>query len=191
MNIPNILTILRVALIPVLVLLFLLPFKWSYLAASAVFTIASVTDWLDGYLARKWEQSTPLGAFLDPVADKLLVATALVLLAQQHHNLYLTLPALIIICREIVVSALREWMAELGKRSKVAVSSLGKWKTAAQMVALIILLANPPVMTSWVITGYVLLIISAALTLWSMMQYMMAARPHLNTSTQTQQDPPP
>jgi len=184
MNIPNILTLMRVALIPVLVLLFLLPFKWSYLAASAVFTLASVTDWLDGYLARKLEQSTPLGAFLDPVADKLLVATALVLLAQQHHNLYLTLPALIIICREIVVSALREWMAELGKRSKVAVSSLGKWKTAAQMLALIILLANPPELTPWVVTGYALLIFSAVLTLWSMLIYVKAASPYFGTETE-------
>lgn len=183
MNIPNILTLMRVALIPVLVLLFLLPFKWSYLAASAVFALASVTDWLDGYLARKLEQSTPLGAFLDPVADKLLVATALVLLAQQHHNLYLTLPALIIICREIVVSALREWMAELGKRSKVAVSSLGKWKTAAQMVALLILLANPPVLTPWVVTGYALLIFSAVLTLWSMLIYVKAASPYFSNKT--------
>ncbi len=185
MNIPNILTLLRVALIPVLVLLFLLPFHWSYLAASVVFALASVTDWLDGYLARKWQQSTPLGAFLDPVADKLLVATALLLLAQQHHNLYLTLPALIIICREIVVSALREWMAELGKRSKVAVSSIGKWKTAAQMLALLILLANPPIINNWVIGGYVLLNISAVLTLWSMLLYLKAAAPHLSGNGET------
>ena len=184
MNIPNLLTIMRVALIPVLVLLFLLPFKWSYLAASAVFALASVPDWLDGYVARKWEQSTPLGAFLDPVADKLLVATALVLLAQQHHNLYLTLPALIIICREIVVSALREWMAELGKRNKVAVSSLGKWKTAAQMVALLILLASPPELTPWVIAGYVLLNFSAVLTLWSMLIYVKAASPYFSSESE-------
>jgi len=184
MNIPNLLTVMRVALIPVLVLLFLLPFKWSYLAASAVFALASVTDWLDGYLARKLEQSTPLGAFLDPVADKLLVATALVLLAQQHHNLYLTLPALIIICREIVVSALREWMAELGKRNKVAVSSLGKWKTAAQMVALLILLANPPELTPWVVSGYVLLNFSAVLTLWSMLIYVKAASPYFSSESE-------
>lgn len=183
MNIPNILTILRVALIPVLVVLFLLPYNWSYLSASAVFALASVTDWLDGYLARKWQQSTTLGAFLDPVADKLLVATALLLLAQQHHNLYLTLPALIIICREIVVSALREWMAELGKRSKVAVSSLGKWKTAAQMLALLILLAKRPELDAWVIGGYILLNISAVLTLWSMLLYLKAAAPHMSSKT--------
>lgn len=143
MNIPNILTVMRVALIPVFILVFYLPFSWSYWAASAVFAFASFTDWLDGYLARRLNQSTPFGAFLDPVADKLLVAVALLLLVVEHSNIWLTLPAIIIICREIMVSALREWMAELGERANVAVSNLGKWKTAAQMVALIILLANP------------------------------------------------
>ena len=180
MNIPNILTVLRVLLIPIIVLLFYLPFKWSYLAASAVFAFAAVTDWLDGYLARRLKQSTPFGAFLDPVADKLMVAVALVLLVEEHANLWLTLPAAIIIGREIVISALREWMAELGARAHVAVSSLGKWKTTAQMVALIILLVNPPLMTIWVGTGYALLIIAAGLTLWSMVNYLMAAWPHLS-----------
>ena len=180
MNIPNILTVLRVLLIPIIVLLFYLPFQWSYLAASAVFAIAAVTDWLDGYLARRLKQSTPFGAFLDPVADKLMVAVALVLLVEEHANLWLTLPAAIIIGREIVVSALREWMAELGARAQVAVSSLGKWKTTAQMVALIILLANPSQMTVWVGTGYALLILAAGLTLWSMVNYLMAAWPHLS-----------
>ena len=180
MNIPNILTVLRVLLIPIIILLFYLPFQWSYLAASAVFAIAAITDWLDGYLARKLPQSTPFGAFLDPVADKLMVAVALVLLVEEHANLWLTLPAAIIIGREIVVSALREWMAELGARAQVAVSNLGKWKTAAQMVALVILLANPPLTTVWVGLGYALLIIAAALTLWSMVNYLMAAWPHLS-----------
>ncbi|MDH4582621.1 CDP-diacylglycerol--glycerol-3-phosphate 3-phosphatidyltransferase [Pseudomonas sp. BN415] len=181
MNIPNLLTVLRVLLIPVFILLFYLPFSWSYLAASAVFAIAAITDWFDGYLARRWQQSTPFGAFLDPVADKLMVAVALVLLVEEHHNLWLSLPAAIIIGREIVVSALREWMAELGARAHVAVSSLGKWKTAAQMLALVILLANPPLFTFWVAIGYFLLILAAALTLWSMLHYLLAALPHLST----------
>jgi CDP-diacylglycerol--glycerol-3-phosphate 3-phosphatidyltransferase len=119
MNIPNFLTLLRVLLIPIFILLFYLPFSWSYWAASAVFALAAVTDWLDGYLARRWRQSTPFGAFLDPVADKLMVTTALVLLTAEHANLWLTVPASIIIGREIVVSALREWMAELGARGQV------------------------------------------------------------------------
>ncbi|WP_282341713.1 MULTISPECIES: CDP-diacylglycerol--glycerol-3-phosphate 3-phosphatidyltransferase [Pseudomonas] len=180
MNIPNLLTVLRVLLIPVFILFFYLPFSWSYWASSGVFAIAAVTDWFDGYLARRLEQSTPFGAFLDPVADKLMVAVALVLLVEEHATLWLTLPAAIIIGREIVVSALREWMAELGARAHVAVSNWGKWKTAAQMAALIILLANPPVMSNWVLLGFVLLIISAVLTLWSMLQYLIAAWPHLS-----------
>lgn len=184
MNIPNLLTMLRVLLIPIFILLFYMPFSWSYWAASLVFAIAAVTDWLDGYLARRWEQSTPFGAFLDPVADKLMVAVALVLLAAEHSNLWLTLAAAIIIGREIVVSALREWMAEIGARAHVAVSNLGKWKTAAQMLALVILLANPPQFTVWVLLGYALLVIAAVLTLWSMLQYLLAAWPHLSTTSE-------
>jgi CDP-diacylglycerol--glycerol-3-phosphate 3-phosphatidyltransferase len=183
MNIPNLITVLRVLLIPIFILLFYLPYTWSYMAASTVFAFAAATDWLDGYLARRLEQSTPFGAFLDPVADKLMVAVALVLLVQAHANLWLTLPAAVIIGREIVISALREWMAELGARAQVAVSNLGKWKTAAQMLALVILLANPPAFTFWVVLGYVLLIIAAGLTLWSMVQYLRAAWPHLKTTT--------
>ncbi|WP_161866816.1 MULTISPECIES: CDP-diacylglycerol--glycerol-3-phosphate 3-phosphatidyltransferase [Pseudomonas] len=184
MNIPNLLTVLRVALIPVFILLFYMPFSWSYWAASGVFAVAAATDWLDGYLARRWEQGTPFGAFLDPVADKLMVAVALVLLAAEHSNLWLTLAAATIIGREIVVSALREWMAELGARAHVAVSNLGKWKTAAQMLALVILLGNPPVFTFWVVVGYILLVIAAVLTLWSMLQYLLAAWPHLSTTSE-------
>ena len=184
MNIPNLITVLRVLLIPIFILLFYMPFSWSYYAASAVFALAAVTDWLDGYLARRLQQSTPFGAFLDPVADKLMVAVALVLLVEHHGNLWLTLPAAIIIGREIVISALREWMAEIGARAQVAVSNLGKWKTAAQMVAIITLLANPPLMTLWVGIGYGLLIIAAGLTLWSMLQYLLAAWPHLSASSQ-------
>ena len=184
MNIPNLLTVLRVLLIPVFVLLFYLPASWSPgpLAVSAVFAFAAATDWLDGYLARRLQQSTPFGAFLDPVADKLIVAVALVLLVESHHSLWLTLPAIIIICREIVVSALREWMAEVGARAQVAVSDLGKWKAAAQMLALVILLAVPPEFSLWVGIGYGLLYISSALTLLSMAQYLRAAWPHLSST---------
>ncbi|MBD1554288.1 CDP-diacylglycerol--glycerol-3-phosphate 3-phosphatidyltransferase [Pseudomonas typographi] len=180
MNIPNLLTVLRVLLIPCFILLFYMPYGWSYVAASTVFAIAAATDWLDGYLARRLGQSTPFGAFLDPVADKLIVAVALVLLVQEHANIWLTLPAAVIIGREIVVSALREWMAEIGARAQVAVSNLGKWKTAAQMASLVILLANPAAMSWWVLLGYSLLMIAAGLTLWSMVNYLRAAWPHLS-----------
>jgi CDP-diacylglycerol--glycerol-3-phosphate 3-phosphatidyltransferase len=184
MNIPNLITVLRVLLIPIFILLFYMPFSWSYYAASSVFALAAVTDWLDGYLARRLQQSTPFGAFLDPVADKLMVAVALVLLVEHHANLWLTLPAVTIIGREIVISALREWMAELGARAHVAVSKLGKWKTAAQMVALVILLAHPPTWSLWVGLGYGLLILAAGLTLWSMVHYLLAAWPHLRVDAE-------
>jgi CDP-diacylglycerol--glycerol-3-phosphate 3-phosphatidyltransferase len=184
MNIPNLITVLRVVLIPIFILLFYMPYHWSYMAASSVFAFAAATDWLDGYLARRLQQSTPFGAFLDPVADKLMVAVALVLLVQAHANFWLTLPAAVIIGREIVVSALREWMAEIGARAHVAVSNLGKWKTAAQMVALVILLANPPAFTPWVVAGYALLLVAAGLTIWSMLKYLRAAWPHLRTTSE-------
>lgn len=178
MNIPNLLTVLRVLLIPVFVVLFYLPFDWSYKACSAVFALAAATDFIDGYLARLWKQSTAFGAFLDPVADKLMVAVALVFLVGTHHNPWLSIAAAIIISREILVSALREWMAELGARAQVAVSRIGKWKTAAQMLSLVILLANPPQFTWLVLSGYLLLFVAAGLTLWSMVQYLLAAVPH-------------
>ena len=179
MNIPNILTLTRVGLIPIFILLFYMPYHWSYVAAALIFTLAAVTDWLDGYLARKLQQSTPFGAFLDPVADKLMVVIARVLLVQHHANFWVTAPAAIIIGRELVISALREWMAEMGARAHVAVSQLGKYKTALQMVALVVLLANPPLITHWVVLGYILLAMSAVLTLWSMIVYLKAAWPHL------------
>lgn len=174
MSIPNLITSLRVLLIPVLVLVFYLPVEGRYLLAAAVFTIASVSDWLDGYLARRWNQYTRFGAFFDPVADKLIVAVALVLLIEEHASLLLTIPAMIIIGREIVISALREWMAELGKRTSVAVSYIGKLKTTLQMVAIIVLLMDVPG-SSAAMVGLVLLYGSAVLTLWSMVIYLSAA----------------
>jgi CDP-diacylglycerol--glycerol-3-phosphate 3-phosphatidyltransferase len=134
LNIPNTLTLLRIALIPVLVVVFYLPFNGHLLVAAGIFTIAAITDWVDGYLARRLGQMTAFGAFLDPVADKLMVAVALVLLVERHNDLLFTLAACVIISREMVVSALREWMAELGKRTSVAVSMIGKVKTTFQMI---------------------------------------------------------
>ena len=178
MNLPNILTTSRIIMIPVFVVLFYVPAGWHLLASAAIFALAAVTDWLDGYLARRWDQMTPFGAFLDPVADKLMVAVALAVLIEEHHNLLLTLPAMIIIGREIVISALREWMAEMGKRASVAVSFIGKIKTSAQMLSIIMLLANPP-HTTLSGVGVVLLYCAAILTLWSMFLYLRAAWPDL------------
>lgn len=180
MNIPNQLTLLRIILIPVFVLVFYLPFEWNNLVACVIFVLAAITDILDGYLARKLNQTSSLGAFLDPVADKLMVAVALVLLVQQNPNIYLALAAAVIIGREITVSALREWMAEIGARSKVAVSVLGKVKTIAQMVALGFLIFEKSVLGLPIYQiGLILLYIAAFLTLISMFQYVLAAWPKL------------
>lgn len=181
LNLPNSLTLLRIALIPVFVVLFYLPGDWTHPACALIFTLAAVTDWLDGYLARRLNQMSAFGAFLDPVADKLMVAVALVLLVQSEPSVWMAIPAAIIIGREIAISALREWMAELGKRATIAVSIIGKFKTTAQMVAVILLLYREPVAGFPVHSvGMVLLLVAAALTLWSMSVYLKAAWPILN-----------
>lgn len=185
-NLPNLLTALRIVLIPVLVVFFYLPVSWGREAAMVVFVLAAITDWLDGYLARRLQLVSALGAFLDPVADKLMVATALVLLVQADPRVSIAVAAAVIIGREIAISALREWMAEIGDRTKVAVSEIGKFKTAAQMVAISLLiyrddLAGLPVYT----VGLVLLYIAVVLTLWSMTVYLRAAWPSLRGDQQS------
>ena len=181
-SIPNLLTGLRILLIPVLVVVFYLPVTWRFEGAAIIFAVAAVTDYLDGYLARRWGQITPFGAFLDPVADKLIVAVALVLLVALHAKAILAVPALVIVGREIAVSSLREWMAKYSKSRGVAVSFLGKVKTASQMVAITVLLATGGQLDSdWVKLGYVLLIVAAALTLWSMYLYLKLAWPDLSS----------
>ena len=187
LSLPNLLTSLRIFLIPVLVLCFyLLPLDLRYLASAFIFSVASLTDWLDGYLARRMGQMTPFGAFLDPVADKLLVAVALILLVEAHASALLAIPALVIVGREIVVSALREWMSTHGDRSGgVRVSMVAKVKTGFQMTAIIVLLAQGPDLTApLVILGYLLLYIAAGLTLWSMWQYLLIAWPDLSSGMQ-------
>lgn len=174
MNLPNLLTLSRIVMIPVFVVVFYLPVEWSYIVSASIFALAGVTDWLDGYLARKLNQSTPFGAFLDPVADKLMVAVALAVLIEEHSAALLTIPATVIIGREIVISALREWMAEIGSRASVAVSYIGKIKTTAQMAAIVGLLAFPPGATLAYV-AIALLYVAAVLTLWSMVLYLKAA----------------
>ena len=179
-TIPNSLTFLRIFLIPFFVGSYYLPFSWSNELSTLLFGLAAITDWLDGYLARRWHQTSPLGAFLDPVADKLMVAAALVVLVQAHPTIFMVVPAIVIIGREITISALREWMAELGSRAQVAVSVIGKFKTAAQMTALVLLIYRDDLFGLPIFTiGYVLLYISVVLTLWSMTVYLQAAWPAL------------
>jgi CDP-diacylglycerol--glycerol-3-phosphate 3-phosphatidyltransferase/cardiolipin synthase len=184
LNIPNYLTLFRIALIPVFIVVFYLPFGWNHFATALIFTLAAVTDWLDGYLARRLGQMSRFGAFLDPVADKLMVAAALVLLVQENPTVALAIPALVIIGREIAISALREWMAEIGERAHVAVSAIGKVKTTAQMAAIILLLYRAPVGPLPIYEiGVLLLYIAALLTLWSMFAYLRAAWPMLTVES--------
>lgn len=173
-NIPIFLTILRVILIPFFVVTFYLPIPSAPFITTLIFFIAGVTDWFDGYLARKLKQTTRFGAFLDPVADKVMVITALVLIVEYQHSFWITIPAIIMISREIIISALREWMAELGERNKVAVSWLGKVKTTSQMLALGGLLWRYNVYMETL--AIVLLYLAAILTVWSMLQYLKAAK---------------
>ena len=176
MNVPTILTFIRIGLIPVFVLAYYLPVAWANVATTVIFILAGMTDWFDGYLARRLDQTSAFGAFLDPVADKLMVAVALVLLMQTHPTAWLAIPASVIIGREIAVSALREWMAELGERTRVAVSFLGKYKTAAQMLALVLLLYHDPLFgLDTPVIGFALLYVAAGLTLWSMFVYLQTA----------------
>ena len=168
LNVPNSLTLVRLLLVPVFVVVFYLPYHWSFVASSAVFVLAAITDWLDGYFARKLGQMTPFGAFLDPVADKIMVVMALVLLVSLHDTPWFTIASLIIIARELLVSALREWMAEIGKKTSVAVSRIGKVKTFMQMTAIIVLLAADPDGANWFLAlGYTSLYLAALLTMWS------------------------
>jgi len=178
MKLPNLLTLLRILLIPVLVVIFYSDIPYVHLVCAAIFGLAGITDWLDGYLARKMNLQSAFGAFFDPVADKLIVATALVLLAESHADLWMTLPAAIIIGREIAISALREWMAEIGQRTSVAVSYIGKLKTTLQITSIIVLLLDDP--GTWIANlGIVLLWGASVLTLWSMIIYLRAAWPQL------------
>jgi len=182
-NLPNILTLLRILCIPLLVMVYFLPWEWRHPASAAIFGVAAITDWFDGYLARKLNQMTPFGAFLDPVADKLIVAVALVVLLHSHATLLFAIPTMIIICREIVISALREWMAEIGRRTSVAVSFVGKVKTTLQMIAiLVLLLIDPDKYPTLDYVGIALLYVAAGLTLWSMCLYLAAAWPELKAS---------
>ncbi len=179
-NLPNTLTWLRIAAIPLIVLLFYAPYPWSDPAAGLLFVAAGITDSLDGYFARRLGQTSRLGAFLDPVADKLIVAVALVLLISKDTRALIVLTAAVIIGREITISALREWMAEIGARRKVAVSQLGKIKTVLQIVGLSMMLYRLPLLDIPIYrVGVVLTELAALATLVSMVAYLRAAWPEL------------
>ncbi len=198
LNLPNVLTLIRLALIPVFVILFYWPTESSNLLAAIVFIAAALTDLLDGFLARRLKQTTKFGAFLDPVADKIIVCTALVLIVEfysvhvgeffPHMNLFVSIPAMIIVAREITVSALREWMAELGKRSLVAVSWVGKWKTTIQLVSIAGLIARYNDVVIYASLG--MLTVATVLTIWSMVMYLKVGLMNMreNASSETQKE---
>jgi CDP-diacylglycerol--glycerol-3-phosphate 3-phosphatidyltransferase len=180
LTLPTMLTLFRIALLPVIVIVFYAPFRGANIAASAVFIAAALTDWLDGWIARRYGMTSAFGEFLDPVADKLMVATTLCLLLQDNPTVPLAIMAAIIIGREITISALREWMAEIGQRKSVQVASIGKIKTIAQLVALVVLLYQKDLDGLGLFhVGEVLLGLAAALTIWSGVAYLRAAWPVL------------
>jgi len=188
-TIPNQITLFRITLIPVFIIVFYLPLSWSHFGAFAVFWVAAVSDALDGYLARKLNQSSPFGAFIDPVADKLMVAAALIMIVEDYQQWWVAIPAMLMIAREIFISALREFLLSRGKRDIVAVSTLGKYKTAAQMLGIMGLIWQPDYDIPLIIfnfpheilmfAAYVFYFIATVLTLWTMIIYFKAAWPEL------------
>lgn len=178
LTLPTILTLFRIAMLPVMVVVFYAPFRGANIAASGVFIAAALTDWLDGWVARRYGLTSAFGAFLDPVADKLMVAVTLFLIVQDNPTVPLAVISAIIVGREITISALREWLAELGERKRVAVGAIGKFKTAFQMIAISLMLWQKPLGPLPVYEiGYALLFAAGALTLWSMVVYLRAAWP--------------
>ena len=184
MNIPNTITTFRIVLIPVFIAAFYLPYEWASALAAFIFWFAAITDWFDGYLARKLNQQSSLGAFIDPLADKLMVISALLIILAKHpESNWLLLSSLIIISREIFISSLREWMSSLGKDKVVAVSFFGKAKTVAQMFALLFLIYEHDIFgLPTYIFGVGLLVWAAILTIVSMVVYIKSAWPTLSTS---------
>jgi len=180
LTLPTILTLFRIVLLPVMVIVFYLPFRGANLAAAAIFIAAALTDWLDGWIARRYGMTSAFGAFLDPVADKLMVAVTLFLLVERNPSQMLAVTSAVIVGREISISALREWMAEIGQRAKVGVATVGKIKTIVQMVALVVLLYqhDSPELRLYRVGEY-LLVAAAALTIWSALVYVRAAWPVL------------
>jgi CDP-diacylglycerol--glycerol-3-phosphate 3-phosphatidyltransferase len=182
LTIPTVLTLFRIVLIPVLVVVFFYDAKWTHFAAAFIFAVGAVTDWLDGWIARRYGMYSDFGAFLDPVADKLAVTVALFLIVQAHPTAFMALTAAVIVGREITISALREWMAELGQRAAVKVAAVGKIKTIVQMVAIVCLLYRDPLGPLPVFqVGQVLLAAAAVLTLWSGFNYLRAAWPAMKS----------
>ena len=178
LTLPTLVTLFRISLIPLLVIVFYLPFSWANLAAACIFALASLSDYMDGYLARTLKQESSFGAFLDPVADKLMVVVAIILLVQANPSPYIALPSLVIVAREISISALREWMAEIGSRATIKVSLPGKAKTATQLFSLLLMIYAEPIHGIPTFTiGLVCYFLAATFTIVSMFIYLRTAWP--------------
>ena len=188
-TIPNQITVFRIILIPIFIIVFYLPVSWNHFGAFVVFWLASVSDALDGYLARKLNQTSAFGAFIDPVADKLMVVTALIIIVQDYQTWWISIPAMIMIAREIFISALREFMSSIGKRDDIAVSDMGKYKTFAQMLSLQGLIWRPDYDIPLILfdfphqilmgIAYSMFFVATILTIWSMVSYFIVAWPEL------------
>lgn len=177
-NLANKLTLARILIIPAIVVLFYLPFSWSHIIAAYLFIAGCITDWLDGFIARKWKQTSDLGILLDPIADKLIIAVCLILLIDKYNHILIIIAAMIIISREIAVAGLREWLLKTQSAQKIslAVSFSGKLKTVLQMIAVAILLAAPyPYVPYQQWIGYIALCLAVALTIYSMLYYLKVA----------------
>ncbi|WP_159715372.1 CDP-diacylglycerol--glycerol-3-phosphate 3-phosphatidyltransferase [Blochmannia endosymbiont of Camponotus nipponensis] len=173
-NIPTYFTLFRVVVVPFFTVVFYLPMSWASMVCTVIFFIAAVTDWFDGFLARRWQQTTSFGKFLDPVADKVMIVAALILIAEHFHVWWITLPSSVMIIREVIILALREWVAEIGSRNEIRISWISKIKTFVQMLALTALLWSPD---EWIVmTGIISLYVAVLLTFWSMCLYLYAAR---------------
>ncbi|MDA3913114.1 CDP-diacylglycerol--glycerol-3-phosphate 3-phosphatidyltransferase [Oleiagrimonas sp.] len=199
LNLPTWLTLFRILLLPVMVAVYyshamipMIPLRFANVGAAVIFLAAAITDWFDGYLARRWNQTSAFGAFLDPVADKLMVTVTLFLLVQSHPTALLAVTGAIIVGREIGISALREWMAELGLRSRVRVAMLGKVKTVMQIIAIVVLLLehdkDAQALRKWYV-GESLLVLAAGLTIWSGLVYLRAAWPVLRDNQNMPETP--
>ncbi|HET8942483.1 MAG TPA: CDP-diacylglycerol--glycerol-3-phosphate 3-phosphatidyltransferase [Rudaea sp.] len=183
LTIPTMLTLFRIALLPVMVIVFYAPFRGANIAAAMVFLAAAFTDWLDGFIARRYNMGSAFGAFLDPVADKLMVAVTLFLIVQENPTPLMAIVSAIIVGREITISALREWMAELGQRTRVSVALLGKFKTVMQIIAIAVLLYQHDLAGLRLFhVGEALLLIAAVLTIWSGFEYLRAAWPTMRSN---------
>lgn len=173
-NIPTCFTLFRVVMVPFFIVAFYLPVCWAPMVCTFIFFVTAITDWFDGFLARRWQQTTRFGKFLDPVADKIMLITAFILISEHFHVWWVTLPVSSMIIREIVISALRQWVAVIGKYENISVSWIGKIKTFVQVLSILALLWRPD---EWIIiTGVIALYISVLLTFWSMYCYFYAAR---------------